>query len=65
MDDQEEPETVLETVQKWAEHFHSLKSFPERTVAITEHLQRTKNNHLPAVSKSSRKYRHGSQTKLE
>ena len=33
---------VLETVQKWAEHFHSLKSFPERTVAITEHLQRTK-----------------------
>jgi len=46
MDDQEEPETVLETVQKWAEHFHSFKSCPERSVAITEHLQQNKRQSL-------------------
>ena len=39
-------ETVLETVQKWAEHFHSFKSCPERSVAITEHLQQNKRQSL-------------------
>ena len=37
---------MLETVQKWAEHFHSFKSCPERSVAITEHLQQNKRQSL-------------------
>ena len=35
-----------ETVQEWAKHFHSFKSFPERSVAVTEHLQENKRQSL-------------------
>ena len=35
-----------ETVQEWAKHFHSFKSFPERSVAVTEHLQQNKRQSL-------------------